>query len=135
MQHRGRTFSYEKASNQPPKAPEPLKPHFAIRPDTKSLDAYAGHYEFAASAAFPTGAKMTIWREGDQLVGQAWGQNTIQGTFDIYSESETNFFVKINGSQLTFLKNERGLVVAVVHHSYAARFPDCEGKKVTGSAQ
>lgn len=135
VQHRDRTFSYEKTSNQPPKASEQPKPHFALRLDTKSLDACAGHYEFAPSAAFPTGAKMSIWREGDQLVGQAWGQNTIQGVFDIYSESETNFFIKINGSQLTFLKNDGGLAAAIVHHSYGARFPDCEGKKVAGSAQ
>ena len=135
LQHRNRAFSYEKTSNQPPKAPEPPKPRFALRLDTKSLDACAGHYEFAPSAAFPAGAKMTIWREGDQLVGQAWGQNTIQGAFDIYSESETNFFTKLNGSQLTFIRGDGGLVATVIHHSYEARFPDCEGKKVSDPAQ
>ena len=72
--------------------------------------------------------KLTIWREGDQLVGQAWGKNVLQGAFDIYPESETNFFLKIDGAQLTFIKNDKGEVTAVIHH-YPG-FPDIEGKKL-----
>ena len=62
------------------------------------------------------------------MVGQAWGKNAAQGVFEIYPESETNFFVKITGAQLTFIKNDKGEVTAVILH--AAGQPDCEGKKV-----
>ena len=75
-----------------------------------------GHYEFPPDAAFPTGMKLTIWREGNQLVGQAWGKNVLRGAFDIYPESETNFFIKFDGVQLTFIKNSKGEVTAVINH-------------------
>jgi CubicO group peptidase (beta-lactamase class C family) len=125
----GTEFSFAKISDEPPKAPEPPKPRVAIKLDTKLLDACVGHYEFAPDAVWPpTGMKLTIWREGDQLVGQAWGKDVLQGAVDIYPESETNFFLKIVGTQLTFIKNDKGEVTAVIHH-YPG-FPDCEGKKL-----
>ena len=69
-----KTISYLKISDKPPKAPAaPPRPRVAIKLDTKHVDATIGHYEFAPSAAFPTGANMTIWREADQLVAQASG--------------------------------------------------------------
>jgi D-alanyl-D-alanine-carboxypeptidase/D-alanyl-D-alanine-endopeptidase len=126
----GKPLSFQKISDQPPKAPEPVKPRVAIKLDPKLLDAIVGHYEFAPKAPFPTGAKVTIWREGGQLVWQIWGENTIQGAFDIYPESETNFFIKLNGAQLTFIKNDKGEVTAVIHHSARAGVPDAEGKKL-----
>ena len=126
----GKLFAFEKTSDQPPKAPEPVKPRVAIKLDPKLLDAIVGHYEFAPKAPFPTGAKVAIWRAGDQLVGQAWGENVLKGTFDIYPESETNFFIKLNGAQLTFIKNDKGEVTAVIHHSSRAGVLDSEGKKL-----
>ena len=90
------TLEYETSSDQPPTVPEPPEPHVAIKLDTRLLDACVGqppkprvaikldtklldvcvgHYEFAPNAVFPpTGMKLTIWREGDQLVGQAWAR-------------------------------------------------------------
>jgi hypothetical protein len=76
----------------------------------------------------PTGIKVTIWREGDQLFGQAWGKDVLQGAFEIYPESETNFFLKVNGAQLTFIKNDKGEVTSVVHHYPGV--PDSVGKKI-----
>ncbi len=131
----GKPLSFQKISDQPPKAPEPVKRRVAIKLDPKLLDAIVGHYEFAPKAPFPTGAKVTIWRKGDQLVCQIWGENTIQGAFDIYPESETNFFIKLNGAQLTFIKNDKGEVTAVIHHSARAGVPDAEGKKLSNRPQ
>ena len=108
----------------------PAKSHVAIKLDTKLLDAVVGHYEFAPNAMSPTVGKVTIWREGDQLIGQAWGENTLKGSFHIYPESETNFFLKVDGAQLTFIKNDKGEVTAVIHHSSQAGVPDSEGKKL-----
>jgi hypothetical protein len=118
----GGEFSFNKISDQPPKAPEPPKPRVLIKLDTKLYHACVGQYEFAPDAAFPTGIKLTIWRQGDQLVGRAVGRNGGGGDFDIYPESETGFFLKINGARLTFIKNDKGEVTAVIHH--IAGLPD-----------
>ena len=122
------TLESQKNSNQPPTAPEPPNPYSAIKLDTKLLDVCVGHYEFAPNAISPTGVKLRIWREEDQLVGQTWGKNVLKDAFDIYPESETNFFLKVDGAQLTFIKNDKGEVTAVIHHQ--AGYPDVEGKKL-----
>jgi len=62
------------------------------------------------------------------LVGQAWTKTARQGALDFYPESETNFFLKINGAQLTFIKNDKGEVMAVIRH--LTGYPDSEGKKL-----
>ncbi len=124
----GTELSFKKISDQPPKAPESPKPRAVIKLDAKLYDACIGQYEFAPDVAFPTGIKLTIWRQGDQLVGQAMGKNGGGGEFEIYPESETNFFLKINGAQLTFIKNDKGEVTAVIHHIVG--LPDSEGKKL-----
>lgn len=124
----GTELSFKKISDQPPKAPEPPKPRAFVKLDTKLYDACIGQYEFAPDTAFPTGIKLTIWRRGDQLAGQAMGKNGGGGEFEIYPESETKFFLKINGAELTFVKNDKGEVTAVIHH--IAGLPDSEGKKL-----
>ena len=127
--YQGKAFSYEKISDQPPKAPEPPHRPVSIKLDTKLLDVCAGHYEFPPKALFPTGMKLTIWREEDHLVGQAWGEKVPTGIFDIYPESETNFFPKtIDWLQLTFIKNDKGEVTSV--HYHLVWCPDIEGKKL-----
>ena len=112
----GATFSHEKISDQPPKAYEPLKPRVPITLDTKLLDACVGDFEFAPSKAFPTGIKAAIRREGGQLFWQARGKNAFPGAFNIYPESETNFFFKMSGARLTFIRNDHGEVTAVSLH-------------------
>lgn len=133
--YEGETMCYAKISDEPGKTSAPPRPRVAIQLDTKFLNAVVGHYEFTPSAAFPTGAKVAIGWEGDQLVGQAAGQNALQGAFDIYPESETNFFLKVNGAQLTFIKNNRGQTTKVIYHTYRGRFPDCEGTRAANPAQ
>jgi hypothetical protein len=130
MNCRGKAFAYEKSSDEPPHAPEPVKPRVALKLDTKFLDAVVGRYEFAPKAPFPAGGKVTIWREGEQLLCQVRGENAIRGAFDIYPESETCFFIKLNGAQLTFIKNSNGEVTSVIHHSARAGVPDAVGKKI-----
>jgi hypothetical protein len=52
------------------------------------------------------------------------------GTFDVYPESETNFFftMTIVGVQLTFIKNDKREVTSVIRH--VAWLQDCAGKKL-----
>jgi CubicO group peptidase (beta-lactamase class C family) len=125
----GTTFSHEKISDEPPKAYAAPKPRVAIKLDTRLLDACVGQYEFTPTKAFPTGIKVTIRREGDQLLWQERGQNVIPGPFKVYAESETNFFIKVHAAQLTFIKNDKGEVTAVSLHD-DAWMPDDVGKKL-----
>jgi CubicO group peptidase (beta-lactamase class C family) len=131
LQYRGKRSSYEKTSDQPPKADQRSRPRIAISLATSLLDASTGHYEFAKCETFPAGMKMTLWREGDQLMGLTSGQNAVQGAFNVFAESETSFFLKVNGAQLTFTRDDQGQVTAVTYHGYRARLPDCEGRKVS----
>jgi D-alanyl-D-alanine-carboxypeptidase/D-alanyl-D-alanine-endopeptidase len=127
----GTTFSHERISHQPPTAWTPPTPRVAIKLDTKLLDACVGQYEFAPETAFPTGIKATIRREGDLLLWQARGKNAFPGDFTIYPESETNFFFKMSGAQLTFIKNDHGEVTALsVHDGAWLPLPDGQGKKL-----
>lgn len=129
----GVALFFKKISDQPPKAFPAQKPHVPIKLDIRFLDACVGRYEIAPPAVYPIETNMTIWREGDHLVGKAWGDNSTprSWTFDIYPESETNFFI-FNGMHLNFLKDAKGNVTAVIAEARtrAAGLADREGKKI-----
>ena len=125
----GATFSYEKISDQPPKADEPPKPRVANKLDTKLLDACVGQYELAPPGAPAPEINVTIWREGEQMLWQARGRNVVPGPFNVYPESATNFFLKITGGQLTFKKNDQGEVTAFSLQDDVV-LPDGVGKKL-----
>jgi hypothetical protein len=74
----GRVISYEKTSDQPPENRTPLKPRVAIKLDTRLLDACVGRYEFPSDAVPSGGFKLTIWRDGDQLVARAQGARCVR---------------------------------------------------------
>ena len=111
----------------PRTAPQAPKPHDIIKLDAKLLDACIGEYEIAPDNMFP-GTKVTIRRNGDHLVWQAFGRSALQAASNLYPESETNFFLKNYGAQVTFIKNDKGEVMAIIHHK--AGLPDSEGKKL-----
>jgi len=50
------------------------------------------------------------------------------GAMELFSESESNFFMKITGTQFRFIKNDKGEVTAVIHHVEGQ--PDVEGRKL-----
>jgi CubicO group peptidase (beta-lactamase class C family) len=136
LHYRGQTFIYDKTSDVPPKAPEPIKTPVVVNLDTNVLDACVGRYEAPTNATFPNGLKVTVWREGPQLLARAQhpgGDRVLLGTFTIWPESETNFFDKLTGAQFRFTRNEQRQVTALSHHCTGATlawFPDWEAKKV-----
>ncbi len=134
LHYRDQTFAYEKISEDPPKAPEPLRRPIAVKLETNLLDTCTGRYNFAPNGALPSpGMKLRIWREGEQLLGQFTAKGATPGPLSICAESETNFFIKIDGAQLTFIKSHKREVIAVILH--AAGLPDIEGKKVSASGE
>ena len=136
LHYRGQAFIYDKTSDVPPKAPEPVKPPVIVNLDTNVLDACVGRYEIAPGTAFPKGLKVTVWREGAQLLGRAQHpgcDRVLLGAFPLFPESQTNFFEKLTGAQFRFTRNDQGQVTALAHHYTGATlawFPDWEAKKV-----
>ncbi|HET6408691.1 MAG TPA: alpha/beta fold hydrolase [Chthoniobacteraceae bacterium] len=112
----------------PRTSPEGSKQREIIKLDANLLDACMGDYEIAPDNVFGAGTKVSIWRKGDHLVWQAFGGDALPGPLDLYPESETDFFLKINGAQVRFIKNDQGEVTALIHHM--AGLPDSEGKKL-----
>jgi hypothetical protein len=115
----------------PRTAPEVPKQHDIIKLDAKLLDACIGEYEIAPDNVLGAGTKVTIRRNGDHLVWQAFGGEALPGALDLYPESDTNFLLKITGAQVTFIKNDNGEATALIHHM--AGLPDSEGKKLKNS--
>jgi CubicO group peptidase (beta-lactamase class C family) len=134
LRYQDDTFTYEKISDDPPTAPEPPSRPIAVKLETKLLDACTGRYRFAPNAALPPpGMELRIWRQGEQLLGQITASGATPGPLSIYAESETNFFIKIDGARLTFIKSHKREATAVILH--AAGLPDIEGQKVSASAK
>jgi hypothetical protein len=98
--HQNGDHEAPKTSNQVPKE------RVAIKVDPKLYDAYVGQYELAP------GATLTIRRDGDKLRAQLTGQPS----FQVFPESETDFFYKVVDAQLTFLKDPSGKVTELVLH-------------------
>lgn len=85
---------------------EPPSVRTVVKVDPKIYDAYAGRYELAPNVYF------TIRRDGGRLMAQLTGQSS----FEVFPESETNFFYKVVDAQLTFVKDEKGAVTGLVLH-------------------
>jgi hypothetical protein len=126
----GGTLSHQKISAHPPEAYKPPKTRIPIALDAELLDACVGQYEFTPDAVHPAGIKVTISREGNQLRWQARGKKTIPGPFTIYPESGTRFFLPVTGASLTFVKNDKGRVTAVIVGDDAWWLPDSTGKRL-----
>ncbi|MBC8031205.1 MAG: DUF4440 domain-containing protein [Pyrinomonadaceae bacterium] len=76
----------------------------SIKVDPNTYDAYAGQYEITPALI------ITITREGEKLMMQATGQ----AKYELLPESEITFFVKGQGSQVIFVKDEKGQVTHLV---------------------
>ena len=131
LHYNGKDFRYDRVSDVAPKAPEPVKPPVFVKLSTNQLDACVGHYELTPGSVSHEGLKLTVWREGEQLLAQSQGDGHIclLGDFPLYPESETNFLQKITGDQFGFIRNAQGKVISVTHHSTGVTrwwFPDWE---------
>jgi CubicO group peptidase (beta-lactamase class C family) len=74
--------------------------------DPKVLESYVGVYQFAP------GITLTVTREA----GQLFAQLTNQSKFEIYAESEKQFFWKVVDAQVSFETDEQGRATAATLH-------------------
>src|SRR5262249_7433977 len=98
--HQNGDHEARKISSQVPKE------RVTVKVDPKIYDAYVGQYELGAGDVF------TIRRDGDKLQAQLTGQPS----FEVFPESETNFFYKFVDAQLTFVKGRDGKVTGLILH-------------------
>ena len=84
----------------------PPKTHTEIAVDGQRLEHYVGRYQLAPSVS------LTVTRDGSHLFVQLTGQPK----FEVFGESEKDFFLKVVDAQLTFEVDAAGKAVAVVLH-------------------
>jgi serine-type D-Ala-D-Ala carboxypeptidase/endopeptidase len=84
----------------------PPKQHTEVRVDPKLFDAYVGNYQLAPNFI------ITITRDGDHLFEQATGQSA----FEIFPESDHDFFLKVVDAQITFVTDSNGHATELVLH-------------------
>ncbi|HVV70658.1 MAG TPA: DUF3471 domain-containing protein [Verrucomicrobiae bacterium] len=82
------------------------KDRIPVRVDPSKFDSLVGQYELAPDQVF------TIRRDGDKLRAQLTGQPS----FQVFPESETEFFYTVVDAQLTFVKDKDGKVTELVLH-------------------
>ncbi len=57
-----------------------------------------------------------ITRDGDRLFAQGFAQAIGGPKFELFAESEKNFFVKVTGSQITFETGSEGRATSLIMH-------------------
>jgi CubicO group peptidase (beta-lactamase class C family) len=93
-------------------ADAPAGPSVA-RVDPAIYDGYVGHYELAP------GFVLTVTREGDRLMTQATGQDTVE----IFPSSETEYFLKVVDARITFVRGADGKATGLVLHQGGRDMP------------
>ena len=101
-----------------PLLPAP-KEHKEITVDPKIFDGYVGRYQLAPNFI------LTVTRDGDQLFAQATGQPK----FQIYPESQRDFFYKVVDAQITFETDASGRATSLTLHQNGHNMP---AKRIEG---
>ena len=130
VHYHGTAVVYKKTSDQPPSAPAPVKRPVVVRLSPELLEACVGQYQLGSNAVVPHGGKLTLWREGEHLAGKFTRDDIPENVHEIYPESETNFFIKTDGAQIRFIKNDKGEVTGFIAHNPGERGPGLEAKKL-----
>jgi hypothetical protein len=93
-----------------------------IKLDAAVFDRYVGRYQLAPALVF------TVTRDGSRFMAQLTGQPA----YEVYPETEKDFFYKVVDAQLTFETDAQGKAVAVVLHQNGIdqRAPRIEGEAV-----
>ena len=86
---------------------EQARPRTAIRINPAVLDRYVGHFRFDDGSQLGT-----ITRDGDRLFAKVVGQPT----WEIFPESDHEFFLKTVAAQITFVVQPNGAANALVLH-------------------
>ena len=112
---------HQNGADQPAKRMEgelpPVKEHKAIAVDPKTFDGYAGRYQLAPNFV------LTVTREDNHLFVQA----TAQPKFEVFAESDHEYFYKVVDAQITFVTDAAGHATGLTLHQNGMDMP---GKRV-----
>lgn len=86
------------------KTDKPIPTQEGIKVGEAILQSYVGQYEIAPDFMF------AVTKEQDRLFVSPTGQET----FEIFAETETKFFLKVNDAQLEFVKDDLGKVTKAI---------------------
>jgi serine-type D-Ala-D-Ala carboxypeptidase/endopeptidase len=100
-----------------PQAPPKTRTEIAV--DPQMLERYVGRYQLAPAAI------ITMTREGGRLFTQLTGQPR----FEIFAETDTDFFLKVVDAQVTFETDGTGKAAALVLHQNGL---DQRAKRIDG---
>jgi len=100
-----------------PQAPAKTRTEIAVDPQV--LEKYTGRYQLAPVATF------TVTREGGRLFVQLTGQPK----FEVFAESDKDFFLKVIDAQVTFETDAAGNPAALVLHQNGR---DQRAKRIEG---
>lgn len=84
-----------------------------IKLDPALYDSYVGQYELSKNFT------ITIIKDGEHLFIQLTGQQA----FELFAESETEFFLKIVDAQVTFVKDAHGVITQLILHQNGKDMP------------
>jgi len=82
------------------------KEHKQIQVDPKIYDAFVGYYQLAPNFI------IAISKESDHIYLQATGQPRVE----IFPEAENEYFLKVVDAQITFQRDDKGEVTALILH-------------------
>jgi serine-type D-Ala-D-Ala carboxypeptidase/endopeptidase len=85
---------------------KPASEHKEVQVDSKIFDGYVGTYQLAPNVFF------WITRDGDHLFAQLTGQ----AKYEIFPESDKDFFYKVVDAQITFVTDSNGKATALILH-------------------
>ncbi len=94
------------AQNSPLLTPPKQRTEVAV--DSRLFDGYIGRYQLAPAVL------LTVTREGNRLFVQLTGQPA----FEVFPESDKDYFLKVVDAQLTFETDVQGKATAVVLHQF-----------------
>lgn len=108
---RNKKGEIEKLTNKRPKGNEgwnktnkPIPDQNGIKVDGKILETYVGEYEVTPEFTF------SVTKEQDRLFLQAPEQEKLE----MFAETETKFFLKVNDAQFEFVKDDSGNVTKAI---------------------
>ncbi len=86
------------------KVNKPMPSENGIKVDGKILETYVGEYEIPSVFVF------AVTKEQDRLFLQGAGQDKVE----MFADTETKFFLKVNDAELEFLKDDMGKVTKAI---------------------
>ncbi len=108
---------HQNGADQPAKRMEgelpPAKEHKEVAVDPKIFDGYVGRYQLAPNFV------LTVTREENHLFVQA----TAQPKFEVFAESDHEYFYKVVDAHITFVTDANGRATGVVLHQNGRNMP------------